>query len=176
MVELRPTDPSAPALALAAGLALIEAVQAVAPAAPLMLKWPNDLLLDEVKLAGILLERSCERVVAGFGVNLAGAPPIQGRRTAALKPYAEISPQVFAPVLAERFAALLVAWRGADPAAFALAWQARAHLLGTPLNVHVGPDERVEGLFDGIYPDGAMRLRLADGRIDTIRAGDVSLA
>ena len=175
IVQLHPSDPPAPALALAAGLALIEAVEAAAPGAALSLKWPNDLMLGDAKLAGILLERSGERVVAGFGVNLAGAPSISGRRTAALKPLAEISPQVFAPLLGGKFAQLLASWRSADPPQFAQAWLARAHPIGTRLEVHSGPGERVAGTFDGIEADGALLLKRDDGIIDVIRAGDVTL-
>ncbi len=173
LVALGPTDPPAPALALAAGLALIEAVEIAAPAARLTLKWPNDLLVGDAKLAGILLERSGDRVVAGIGVNLAAAPVIDGRKTVSLG--GVIAPQAFAPLLAASFARTLAAWRGADPAAFALAWLARAHPVGTPLMVHNGPGETISGVFDGIDPDGAMRLRLAGGAIERIRAGDVSL-
>ena len=147
-----------------------------APGAPLSLKWPNDLMLGDAKLAGILLERSGERVVAGFGVNLADAPSISGKKTASLKPIAEIVPQAFAPLLAGKFAQLLPAWRSADPIQFAQAWLARAHPAGTRLEVHSGPGERVEGTFEGIESDGAMRLRREDGSIDIIRAGDVTLA
>lgn len=174
LVQLRPDDPPAPALALVAGLALIEAVAIEAPAAPLSLKWPNDLLLGDAKLAGVLLERSGDKVVAGFGVNLAGAPQISGRKTASLKGIRDIAAQAFAPVLAAKFAQLLAAWRSSEPAQFAQAWLARAHPIGTPLEVHGGPGERVSGTFAGIEPDGAMRLR-RDGMIDIIRAGDVYL-
>lgn len=176
IVQLRPSDPPAPALALATGLALIEAVEAAAPNANLSLKWPNDLMLGEAKLAGILLERSGDRVVAGFGVNLAGAPTISGRKTASLAPLASVGPKAFAPIIAGSFARVLAAWRGADPAAFASAWMARAHPIGTALEVHSGPGERISGTFEDIKPDGAMRLRVADGRIEVIRAGDVTLA
>ena len=79
LVALRPADPPAPSLALVAGLALLEAVEVAAPGVPLSLKWPNDLMLGTAKLAGILLERSGDRIVAGFGVNLAGAPDIPGQ-------------------------------------------------------------------------------------------------
>lgn len=175
LIQLHAGDPPAPALALVAGLALIEAVEVAAPGAPLMLKWPNDLMLGDAKLAGILLERSGDRVVAGFGVNLAVAPDIAGRKTAALKPLADIAPRAFAPLLAGKFAQLLVAWRSSEPAQFAQAWLARAHPIGTPLEVHSGPGERIAGTFGGIEPDGAMRLK-RDGMIDIIRAGDVSLA
>ena len=147
----------------------------VAHNAPVRLKWPNDLLIDGAKLAGILLERSGDRVAVGFGVNLAAAPAIDGRKTAALKSFVELTPQTFAPLLATSFARILDAWRTSDPAQFAQAWMARAHAVGTPLEVHSGPDERVAGTFDGIEPDGAMRLK-RDGMIDIIRAGDVKLA
>jgi BirA family biotin operon repressor/biotin-[acetyl-CoA-carboxylase] ligase len=176
IVQLRASDPPAPALALAAGLALIEAIEAVAPSAALTLKWPNDLMLGDAKLAGILLERSGDRVVAGFGVNLAAAPSISGRKTSSLATLADIDPKAFASVIAGSFARVLAAWRGADPVAFASAWMARAHPLGTALDVHSGPGERISGAFDGIESDGAMRLRLDDGRIEIVRAGDVSLA
>ena len=174
-MQVREQDPPAPALALVAGLAMIEAVEAAAPNAPLSLKWPNDLMLGDAKLAGILLERSGERIVAGFGVNLAGAPSIAGRKTAALKPNAGIAPKAFAPLLAGKFAQLLVTWRSSDPAQFAQAWLSRAHPIGTPLEVHSGPGARIAGIFDGIEPDGAMRLK-RDGMTDIIRAGDVTLA
>jgi len=161
---------------LAAGLALIEAVETVVPNTALSLKWPNDLMLGDAKLAGILLERSGDRVVAGFGVNLAGAPSISGRKTTSLASLASLDPGSFAPLIAGSFARILGAWRSAEPAAFAQAWLARAHPVGTALEVHTGPGERISGTFDGIEPDGAMRLRLADGRIELVRAGDVSLA
>jgi BirA family transcriptional regulator, biotin operon repressor / biotin---[acetyl-CoA-carboxylase] ligase len=175
LVQLRAADPPPPSLTLVAGLGLIEAVGMEAPSAPLTLKWPNDLMLGDAKLAGILLERSGDRIVVGFGVNLGKAPSIEGRKTAALQPIKEIAPQAFAPLLAGKFAQLLSAWRAAEPAQFAQAWLARAHAIGTPLEVHSGPGERIRGIFDGIEPDGAMRLKRADGMIDIIRAGDVHL-
>ena len=174
LVMLRASDPPAPALALVAGLAAIEAVEVAAPDAPLSLKWPNDVMLGDAKLAGILLERTGDRVVVGFGINLAAAPVISGRKTASLA--GAITPQAFAPLIAASFVRLLAAWRTADPAAFAQAWLTRAHPIGTPLDVHAGPDNRIAGRFDGIDPDGALRLRRDDGEITRIRAGDVSLA
>ena len=174
LVALRSGDPPAPALSLAAGLALIEAVETAAPDAGLLLKWPNDLMLGHSKLAGILLERSGDLIVAGFGVNLASAPEIEGRSTASLG--GGLTPQAFAPLLAASFARVLAAWRSSEPASFARAWLERAHVPGTPLEVHLNAEERVAGIFEGIEPDGAMRLRLGDGRIDIVRAGDVTLA
>lgn len=173
LVRLRPGDPSAPSLALAAGLALIEAVDLAAAGRDLLLKWPNDLMLSGAKLGGILLERAGDRIVAGFGVNLAAAPDIADRKTACLG--GAITPQAFAPLLAASVARLLAAWRSAQPDSFARAWLARAHPIGTALSVHSGPDETINGTFAGIEPDGAMRLDVA-GQTRLIRAGDVALA
>lgn len=155
---------------------MIEAVETATPNATLSLKWPNDLMLDDAKLAGILLERSGDRIVTGFGVNLAGAPRIAGRKTASLASLTSLDPRAFAPLIAGSFARVLGAWRRSDPVAFARAWMTRAHPVGTPLHVHSGPGERVSGTFDGIEPDGALRLRTPDDRVELVRAGDVNFA
>lgn len=173
MVWVRTGDPAPQTLSLVAGLALIEAVDVAIPDQSLMLKWPNDLMLVGKKLAGILLERSGDRIAAGFGVNLAGAPQLPDREGASLD--GKITPQAFAPLLAASFARLLHLWRESPPAMLAQAWLARAHPMGSPLSVHSGAGESVSGTFDGIEPDGALRLRRDDGTIEVIRAGDVEL-
>jgi BirA family transcriptional regulator, biotin operon repressor / biotin---[acetyl-CoA-carboxylase] ligase len=173
LVELGRGDPPAQSLSLAAGLALIEALDAAAPGLPLLLKWPNDVVADGAKLAGILLERQGDRVVAGFGVNLADAPQIPERPTAHLS--GRISPQAFASLLAASMSRLLGLWRSSQPDDFARAWLARAHPIGTNLTIHSAGSAVVSGSFAGIEPDGALRLRLDDGTVEVIRAGDVEL-
>ena len=173
MVQLRQGDPPAQTLSLAAGLALAEAVDVAVPGQRLLLKWPNDLLVLGRKLAGILLERNGDRIAVGFGVNLAGAPQLPDRESASLG--GKIAPEAFAPLLAGSFARLLDLWRQSSPAMLAQAWLARAHPVGTKLTVHSGTDETVSGTFDGIEPDGALRLRREGGSVEVIRAGDVEL-
>ena len=173
IIELGPSDPPAQSLSLVAGLAVIEAVDVAVPGQPLMLKWPNDLLLGGAKLAGILLERHQQRVIVGIGVNLATAPQVEGRRVADLG--ARITPQAFAPILAATMAQVLDLWRRTPPEAFSRAWLARAHSLGTELMVHSDEAEPIGGRFDGIEPDGTLCLRLADGSVRAIHAADVSL-
>ena len=160
-------------MSLAAGLALIEALDVPPRSQPLMLKWPNDVLFNGRKLAGILLERSGDRVAVGFGVNLASAPEVPGRQTASLG--GQIEGAAFAPLLASSFARLLDVWRRHDPGLLAQAWLARAHPLGSRLSVHSGSDVTIEGAFDGLEPDGALRLRRDDASVEIIRAGDVEL-
>jgi len=133
LVVLHPSDPPAQSLSLAAGLALVEAIDAVVPGEALMLKWPNDVMLLGKKLAGILLERSGDRVAVGFGVNLARAPKLRDRAAASLS--GNMAPQAFAPVLAGSFARLLGLWRDSDPLLLAQAWLTRA---APPINIRCG--------------------------------------
>jgi BirA family biotin operon repressor/biotin-[acetyl-CoA-carboxylase] ligase len=166
LVRLRPGDPPAPTLALVAAVALHDAIAPHAPAA--RIKWPNDLLVDGAKLAGILLERQGDAVVIGFGVNLAHRPADLDR------PAASLDPLVPAPAFLERlaagFAAWLERWRAEGLGPVRAAWLAAAHPLGTFL---AAGDAR--GTFDGLEESGALRLRLADGSLRIIHAGDVFL-
>jgi BirA family biotin operon repressor/biotin-[acetyl-CoA-carboxylase] ligase len=171
LVGLHAGDPPPQTLSLAAGLALIEAIDGAMSARPLMLKWPNDLMLAGKKLGGILLERSGERVVVGIGVNLAASPRLPDREAADLG--GTISPQAFAPLIAGSFAKLLALWRSSESSALVRAWQERAHLPGTRLAVHVGQDDTLSGRFAGLEMDGALRLMLDDGTIEVVRAGDI---
>jgi BirA family biotin operon repressor/biotin-[acetyl-CoA-carboxylase] ligase len=174
LVLLRGDDPPPQTLSLVAGLALIEAVEIAAPGRALTLKWPNDLLLDGGKLAGVLLERSGQRIAVGIGVNLAAAPVIEGRITASLD--GALSPKAFAPLLAASFARALTAWRSQPLDRLANQWLGRAHPVGTRIKVHVETGKLVAGRFEGLGADGALLLRTDDGAIETIRAGDVDIA
>jgi len=173
IAALRPGDPPAATLSLAAGLALVETIDVAIPAQALMLKWPNDVMLLGKKVAGILLERNGDRVAVGFGVNLASAPALTDRQ--AVNFNGQIAPQAFAPLLAASFARLLGLWRASESAALARAWQERAHPVGTRLTVHASKDEVIAGRFAGLDSDGALRLTCDDGSIGVIRAGDVLL-
>lgn len=170
---MRPGDPPAQSLSLAAGLALIEAIDGAVPGGTLMLKWPNDLMLLGKKLAGILLERSGERVVVGFGVNLASAPELTDRQGISLD--GKVTPESFAPLLAGSFGRLLELWRRSETFVLAQAWLARAHPVGARMTVHSSGAERLSGRFEGLEPDGALRLRRDDGELEIVRAADVEL-
>jgi BirA family transcriptional regulator, biotin operon repressor / biotin---[acetyl-CoA-carboxylase] ligase len=172
---LRESDPPAPSLSLAAGVALIRAVEAAVPATGLFLKWPNDVLIGTAKVAGVLMERGADRIVVGFGVNLAVAPDIPGRNTASLASVALVSPQSFAPLLAGTFVRALDMWR-TDLGRLATSWLESAHPPGTPLTVHVSAEETISGRFAGIEPDGALQIEREDGAVEIVRAGDVFLS
>ena len=175
LIRLQPTDPPAPTLALVAAVALHEAAALYLPpasGAELRLKWPNDLLAGPAKLAGILLERAEDAVVIGFGVNLAHHPTGLDRPVTSLAALTGGAPDpaTFLEVLAETLARHLAGWRCMGLGSIRSRWLAAAHPIGTVLSTPVG-----EGGFDGIDETGALRLRLAEGTVRVIHAGDVFL-
>jgi BirA family transcriptional regulator, biotin operon repressor / biotin---[acetyl-CoA-carboxylase] ligase len=172
LVRLRPGDPPAATLALVAAVALHEAASAFAPGRRLTIKWPNDLLHEGSKLAGVLLERAETMVVIGTGVNLAQHPNDLDRPATSIAALAGSAPEpgLVLETLADSFARWLGRWRGEGPTTIRSAWLAAAHPPGTALSTSIG-----NGLFEGLDETGALRLRLADGSCHVIHAGDVFL-
>ena len=151
-------------------MALHEAVSL--HAAGVRIKWPNDLVANGAKLAGVLLEREGEAVVAGFGVNLAAHPDLPDRPATSVAAIAGAAPEpgLFAETLAESFGRWLERWRTEGIALVRSRWLEAAHPVGTKLSTAEG-----EGRFDGLDESGALRLRLADGTVRLVQAGDVFL-
>lgn len=173
VVHLTAGDPVPATLALVAGVALAKAVAALAPSVNATLKWPNDLLVDGAKCAGILMERSGNSVVVGIGVNLVAAPELPDRPTAALADKgAVLDRDRFAEALAVAMMDALWTWRQEGVPSITRTWLPLGHPVGTPLHVS---EQGIDGSFDGLAEDGALRLRLASGETMLVHAGDVEL-
>lgn len=175
LVRLQPGDPPATALALVAPAALYTVVASEIPEHDVWIKWPNDILASDGKLAGILLEREDDAVIAGFGVNLAHAPANIERPAVSLAGLTgrPIDPAGFLERLAESFSRMLAVWRSPGGLAeLQRLWLERAHPVGTALTTTID-GARIDGLFDGLDESGALRLRLPGGDVRLIHAGDV---
>jgi BirA family biotin operon repressor/biotin-[acetyl-CoA-carboxylase] ligase len=177
-----PVPPSmSPQLCFVAALALHDAVlDGCAGLAPvrLKLKWPNDLLLDGAKLAGILIEGAAlasDAIAAaiGFGVNCARHPtdtpfPAIDLAQAGFS----LSPEALLEYLGQRMEERLNEWdRGAGFAKTRAAWLLRAQGIGAPVEVRL-PQETLRGTFESINERGELVL-LRDGTRHAISAGDV---
>lgn len=184
---LRPRVPLATALQLSllAGVAAHDAVGALAAGAgvtpTLRLKWPNDILLDDAKLGGILLESrsgaeaDAPAVVIGTGLNLARAPDDLGRPVASLAAAGiQTEPSQALAALIWATAEWVARWHGGlGFDTIRGAWLERAKPLGGPISVRLGAD-LVSGTFIGIDDMGALRLATEGGE-RRITAGDVSI-
>ena len=161
-------------LSFVAALALHDALAECIAADRLTLKWPNDVLLDGAKLSGILLERAGDPLVIGFGVNIASCPGETGRPAIALADVMALppAPADLLSALAASLAARRAEWRGQGFAATRDHWLARAVGTGKRIEARLG-NETLTGVFEGIDPDGALSLRLDDGRLRAVHAGEV---
>ena len=176
LVRRQPGDPLAPSLAMVAAVALDQLLQGWLAPDRLMIKWPNDLLADGAKISGILLEAVDDAVVVGIGVNLAHHPDNIGRPATSLAALGLTAPDPadFVAELAASFAGWLARWRSEGLDAVLDRWRARAHPPGTALSVHAH-EGVLEGLYQGIEADGALRLKTADSRLHIVHAGDIFL-
>jgi len=144
------------------------------------LKWPNDLMIDGRKAAGILVESGTRDdgtlwLAVGMGVNLAQAPDNLERPAIAFSERLTIpppQPTVALGVLAESFEKWRDLWSASGFAPIAKAWSARAYGLGQACEARL-PNQTHRGIAEGLDEDGALRLRLADGTVLRITAGDV---
>ncbi len=160
-------------LSLVCALAVAETVEgAVARTAGV--KWPNDVLLDGRKVAGILLESAGGAVVCGVGLNVdqteSGLPrdariPAASLRTATGRAYDRTALLVS---LLGRLEARYDAWLRDGLAALLAELERRDVLRGT--SVTVG---EATGTADGLAPDGRLRLRGTDGTTSLIASGEV---
>lgn len=176
-VALRAADGLPQTLALVAGVAAHRAIMAMAPGlADLFLKWPNDLLVGQAKLAGILLERQADRVVVGIGVNLASAPDLADRATVSLAALGHVvARDAFAERLAAEWSDALTRWHCGEWPLLRQDWLSRALPSGTLVTVKDPTHGDIMGAFAGVDDDGTALLRLADGALRAIHAGDVDL-
>lgn len=184
---LRPDIPLARAaeLSFLAALGLGGAIGGlIPPQVDMRYKWPNDVLLNERKVSGILLEsclrpdQSLDFVILGVGVNVAREPA--GPRFPATSLRAEgAGPEVDAAAVLESFARHFLAWtdrwleEGFAPVR--QAWLARAWRLGERLALGAGGEGAV-GRFDGLDADGALLLALDDGTRRRVVAGELGPA
>ncbi len=173
---LRPALPAAQAgfYSLLAGVVVAEAIeQFFAP--PTMLKWPNDVLLAGAKLAGVLIDatpngENLDWLVIGIGINLRSTPEIPGRVTTSLAAHGVT---LTAPDAAQAILSGFSRWHGAGTASIRDAWLARAHPIGTKLEVKSMHGVQT-GTFAGLSPSGELLLH-GKNRIERISTGDVML-
>lgn len=177
IVRLRPYDPPAGTLALVAAIAVQEAVSLFLQSGQVIIKWPNDLLIDNAKLCGMLLERNGDAIIIGVGLNIAHHPELPDRPATSMAAWGagQVDPGYFLETLASIFARWLDIWRIQGLAPIRAQWLKHAHPLGTALSAHLPDGTVVDGLFSGLDNDGALILRLANGGSRAIHAGDIFL-
>jgi BirA family biotin operon repressor/biotin-[acetyl-CoA-carboxylase] ligase len=161
-----------------AAVAVADAVMALAPGHHPKCKWPNDVLVEGKKIAGILLEsrgtpETLDWLIAGIGLNVAAAPEKAAWPATSLATLGSaVTVEAALQVLAARLDHWYRRWRTEGFAPLRQAWLAQAHALGETLRIRRNGDER-EGKFVGLDQGGALVLELSEGRRETIFYGDI---
>ena len=169
-----------PELCFVVALAVRDSIVDMAPqlAAKLKLKWPNDLLLDGAKLAGILIEAESVGgltvAAAGIGMNCAHHPdnlayPATSLATAG----AAIAPDALLPALSHAMVSRLAQWgRGSGFAAIRAEWLKHAANIGGDIHVRLAGRE-LSGRFETLDRMGRLMLRLPAGNLEAITVGEL---
>ena len=166
-------------LSFVAALAAAELSDTCLGSGAARLKWPNDVLVHGRKAVGILIESGARPdgslwMAVGIGINLAHAPQDLERPATAFAEHMATppSPRDALEVLASSFERWRSTWEREGFAPIATAWTTYAHGLGQPCEARL-PNQTHRGVAEGLDSDGALRLRLGDGAVLRITAGDV---
>jgi BirA family biotin operon repressor/biotin-[acetyl-CoA-carboxylase] ligase len=166
----------------AIGLALAETADHYLGAGRATLKWPNDVMIDGAKAAGILIDSGATNGVSwaalAFGFNIAGAPDDLDQATSSLRAALPTDAPTPAPldVLLQIRTRLMIWDARLTEEGFAPlreAWLDRAHRLGEHARVAIGEQVR-EGKLNGLTERGELELLTAEGLV-LIAAGDILL-
>ena len=162
-----------PELSFVTAVAVADTVDALLPKQTrATLKWPNDVLVNGGKIAGILLETADGAVIVGVGLNVLYAPHNVAYKTTTLAASGGIAGVDGArDILLDRLGVHLAIWQEQGFPPIRDAWLARGHPIGTALRAGIG-NHPIEGSFAGLDDDGALLLDTGDGRKRVI-AGDV---
>lgn len=179
---LRPDAPASKSaqLSFVAALAASDAVAAFAPGAETRVKWPNDVLLQDRKVAGILLESASsgapvpDWLAVGIGINLVASPRDTEFPATSLAEFGHTPPTVAtaAAHLARAWNRWYDIWRAHGFGQIRDVWISRAARLGTRIRARLASEE-LHGIFEGIDQEGALILRQSVGETRTISAGEV---
>ncbi|NWE53021.1 biotin--[acetyl-CoA-carboxylase] ligase [Brevundimonas sp. P7753] len=170
-------------LTFAASLAVADLLDRYVPPALVTIKWPNDVLLDGRKTSGILIESGPAPsggmwLAVGIGVNLSQTPGDTERPATCIAEHlgqgvaAAPSVDEAAKALAETFGVWLDRWMTFGFQPVLDAWIARTPGLYGSCTARL-TNETLTGTADGVEADGSLRLKLSDGSLRVISAGDV---
>lgn len=183
LLTLNNTPQEASQLTFVSALAVYDLVARYVPPSLVSIKWPNDVLLDGKKVSGVLLESGALGqgylwLAVGIGVNLANAPTGTERPATCIAEHlrgdisAAPSFEDASANLAQDFQHWFDIWQQSGFSGIRQAWIDRTLGLNGPCVARL-TNETVEGVADGIEADGALRMRLPDGSVQIISAGDV---
>jgi BirA family biotin operon repressor/biotin-[acetyl-CoA-carboxylase] ligase len=147
------------------------------------IKWPNDVLLDGKKTAGVLAESHwvgdrLQALVLGIGINVApeSVPAAGALNFPATSVEQALGRAVDKAALLRSVLEALIGWKARlSSAEFLQAWESRLAYLGQSVRLETGAGPAVEAQLDSLASDGSLKLRLSSGEVRVYQMGEVQL-
>ncbi len=163
-------------VSLVIALALSDVIQNVIDtSASVYLKWPNDILVNGAKIAGILLETipmDTPKLSVGMGVNILSSPIVKSYKTCYLQSFGCVhTVSDILPMIVERYEQWLTTWQTQGIQFIVSSWMARAWGVGYDIRVRT-PQQEMHGVFVGVSESGQLLLQTEKGQI-SLNAGEV---
>ncbi|AWB34593.1 biotin--[acetyl-CoA-carboxylase] ligase [Orrella marina] len=173
-------------VAPALGIATCEALRPLAghDIGRLSMKWPNDIMIDDSKLAGILVESRIMGngifLVVGMGLNLAGASDLSAELNRDVSDWSSLDGAVaersrLVAQVAQSWQQCLALHSLAPLQHLRESFELFDYLRNRQVNVLQGDQIQLTGTASGLAEDGSLLVRLADGTMESVRVGDISV-
>lgn len=155
-------------------LSLLETIKELNPDINIILKWPNDVMINGKKVSGILLETADNHIIAGIGVNIKNSPQNKLTSYPATNLKAcdiNIDKYDFLQLYIKQLDNIIQIFQQSGFQKIRKEWLENTFNIGTPIIANL-PKRTLEGIFVGIDTDGALLLQQTD-QITKIYAGDI---
>jgi BirA family biotin operon repressor/biotin-[acetyl-CoA-carboxylase] ligase len=185
VIPRKATWPAIYGLSFAAGLAVSDAILDIGiDRSRVGLKWPNDVMVDQRKISGVLARASTlagadglAPAVLGIGINITSHPsdtfyPATSLQDRGITPCAA---STLRDVLTEKFLVRLAQWEARGIDGLRTDYVDRLQGIGQPIRISRSQDrsDQLDGIFERLGADGSIQVRLADGTSCKVSAGDV---
>lgn len=141
---------------------------AISDHTPYHLKWPNDVLINDNKLAGILIEAGDDYVIVGIGVNIEACPVDRAK----IHDFWDVSVNDFRNIFLDKIAYYYDLWQMDGFASIRELWLAKAYKIGETIQART-PKAVYEGVFEDLDAQGILLLREKDGLLRQINSGEI---
>lgn len=163
-------------------LAVCEALEQLYSLLP-QIKWPNDVLLNDRKVAGVLAEahwagEQLQVLILGIGINVApsSVPPIEILNFPASSIESELEREIEVDEFLRAVLERLIDWQAKlSSTEFIQAWERRLAYLGKTVLLEIGAEQLIEAQVQSLAPDGGLKLRLSSGELRVFQMGEIQV-
>jgi len=172
-------------LSLVVGVSIYQALKSLLPKQKLYVKWPNDILIDDAKICGILIEGfpvknsnhhiQTNRYAIGCGINIVGAPKIEGVKTDYLQAYnPKLDFEVVSNIVIDNVETNIKRWISGLDSILMDEWRAATFNVGTAFKTTIAGQKQIVR-YKNIRDDGTLVVISRTGEVIELKTGDLTI-